>query len=491
MTKTDGAYEKIVQSLKKRKNAATAADVCAATALPLSEVRELLTKAADEYQARLQVTQSGEILYAFPSGFKSRYRGFAAVSGRIIKKSAAFLKKSLVFLFKVWIMAMLIGYFVLFVLLAIASVLVSAAAKSSDKGSGSSGSFHFGLFDLLFRVWFYSELSRPSGGYGNKNRYPNRAGNTGKKNPMYKSIFSFVFGDGDPNKNWEETGNRAVIAYIQENRGVISLNEYMAFTGENSLEAEKSILSFCSKFNGSPEVTDEGTIVYCFSDLLLKTDSKKSNELLPPVKRLKKFSANAKKMNITFMIINAVNLVFGSYFLFNSHTAGLLTTELQYQGASYLYAITHIILEFVTPDPVFFLKFVLGVIPILFSILFWLIPALRSMLEKKENEKIKNSNLKKIGFSRIWSSPLFVKPGNLVPRIDECRPKNLFLACERIIKDIGAVSSPDVTIAENGETLYSFKELANEKQALEKYRLNRDLSGSNLGKTVFDTDERV
>ncbi|MDR0503442.1 MAG: hypothetical protein LBH16_09000 [Treponema sp.] len=485
MPKASEAYEKIVLSLKKRKSAVTTADVCSATALPLSTVRELLPKAADEYQAHLQVTQSGEILYTFPSGFKSRYRGFKAVFGRVFKKSAAVIRKILVFLFKVWTMVMLIGYFIFFLLLAIASVLLSIAARSSDKGgSGSSGSFSFGLFDLLFRVWFFTEITRP-------NNYDYRCVKREKreKRPMHKAVFSFIFGEGDPNKTWEEQKNKALITYIQENRGVISLAEYMAFTGENSLEAEETILSFCSKFSGSPEVTEEGTIVYCFSDLLLKSDSKKSNELLPPIKRLKRFSVNTKKMNVAFILINAVNLIFGTYFLFNSYTAGHLITELQYQAASYLYAFTHVLLGIITPDPVSIIRVVLGVIPVLFSVLFWLIPAVRACTEKKENEETKLSNLKQFGFSRIWASPLAVKINNLIPKIEECRPKNLSDAGDRIIKDIGAISGPEIEKTENEEIIYSFKELSKEKQALEKYRNSRDLSGLQLGTTVFDTEE--
>jgi len=475
-------YQKIVNSLKRRKKGATAADVCAATALPLTTVRDLLPKAADEYSGHLQVTESGEILYDFPDGFSSRYRGAGARLKKFFNFCETAVKAALVFLFKVWIMLMLIGYFALFIALALASVVLSIAAQSRSSNNSRRGTF-FGpnLFGLIWRIWFIQEITQPRyGRYYQANKPKNNR-------PMHKSVFSFVFGEPDPNKGWEEIEDKAVISYVQANRGVISLAEYMAFTGKNSMEAEKGILSFCSRFGGSPEVTDDGTIVYRFDDLLLRADSKNYAELSPPVKRLKIFSFNTKKMNTWFIVINAVNLIFGSYFLYNSLNTGLLVTEIQYQGASYLYAFTHILVNTFTETPPFFIGTVLGVVPLVFSLLFWIIPAIRKLTEKRENEDIKLINFKKLGFGKIWTSPDNFQLKNIVPSSEEFRPKNIADAGDRVIKELGAVSPVEVEQSENGEMVYSFKELEREKLAIEKYRKNIDPAQSKLGNAVFDT----
>jgi len=470
-------YKKVIVSLKRREKGSTAADICAATALPLYTVRELLPKAADEYSGRLQVTQSGEILYLFPDGFKSRYRGFGVWIRKASQKSAAFAKGSFAFLFKVWIMVMLIGYFVLFLALALASVFLSAASKSSDRRGRSS--FGFGLFDLLIRLWFYSEIGRVT-----------QTQNVKSGRPMHKAVFSFVFGEKDPNTDWQERQSRAIIAYIQANRGVISLAEYMAFTGENSVDAERTMLAFCSMYAGSPEATEEGTIVYRFDELLLRADKAGFCELSPPVKRLKTFSANSKSMNGWFIAINAVNLIFGSYFLYQSFSAGRLITEMQYQSASYLYSFTHYFLESVTVDPAGIIRAVLGFTPLLFSLFFWLIPAVRRFLEKKENEAIKLSNFKRFGFGKIWTSPEKIDAqGFSGAPTAECRPRNIKEAVDRVIKDIGAYSVPEIEQTEEGRTMYTFSELENEKRALVKYRASLDPAPALLGKTVFDSGE--
>jgi uncharacterized membrane protein len=471
------AYQKIIEALKRRKSGVTIADISSSTALPLERIRCLMTKAADEFSGRLQVTQSGEILYSFPNGFKSRYRGLSA----IIKKAGTILSRVSTFLFKVWIVVMLIGYFFLFLALALAAVFVSIAARSSDRDRGG-GFGGFNIFGILWRIWFVSEITR-SRGY----EYETVSRNKEAKRPLHKAVFSFIFGEGDPNDEWEEQQNKAVISYIRANNGVISLAEYMVFSGKNSMEAEEEILAFCKKYAGIPHVTEEGTIVYHFEDLLPGADPKKFAGLLPPVKRLKIFSVNKKSMNGWFIVINAVNLVFGSYFLYHSLSAGHLITEIQYQSASYLYGFTHILLELVTQNPAVFMGMVLGFIPLLFSVLFWLIPALRYFREKNENEETKLSNFKRFCFSKIWSQPFNIDMGKFDHKEKEFRPKDMDIARDRVIKDMGSYSSPDIETSENGKMLYSFKGLELEKQALDKYRSSLDSMRTKLGLTIFDT----
>jgi hypothetical protein len=477
------AYKKILLSLKKRRKGATVADISASTALPLSSVRELLPKAADEYRGRLEVTDSGEILYSFPHGFSSRYRGFAAGLRRFANKFAEFAGIAGTFLFKIWIMVMLIGYFVLFMAIALAGVLLTVVAQSRNSGSGRRSSVHFGLspFSLIWRLWFYSELTRPY------NSYRGAAIPAKTKRPMHKAIFSFVFGESDPNRGWAEQEHKAVIAYIQANRGVISLPEYMAFCGKNSMEAEESLLAFCAHFGGSPEATEDGTIVYRFDELMMRSDKQSFAELSPPIQRLKQFSGNSKSMNTWFIIINAVNLVFGSYFLYNSLTTGLLVSDAQYQAASYIYALTQILAYHITANPMFILTVVLGIIPLVFSVLFWLIPALRRFSETRENENIKLGNFKRLGFNKIWSGPLNVEAGGINVNTAECRPKNIAGAWDRVIKEMGVISNPGVEITSDGKTYYSFKELEREKKALDQYRTGIDPERNRLGNTVFDS----
>jgi hypothetical protein len=193
-------------------------------------------------------------------------------------------------------------------------------------------------------------------------------------------------------------------------------------------------------------------------------------------------------MNRWFGVINTVNLVFGAYFLYNALTTGAILTQAQFAAAPHLYRIAYLLFSGISPETLSLVSVGLGVVPLAFSLLFWLIPSLRYLGMKETNETIKLENLRKGGYRRIWDSPLSVKPADIVPKTEECRPKKMTVAQDRIIKEIGSYAVPDVTIGPAGETVYTFQELEREKEALEKYRSEIDPGASALGKTVFDSE---
>src|SRR5512145_1857152 len=153
--------DSLVDVFRKRKGEATSADLVALTGLPKAQVDAEVKAVSDEYGARLRVTDSGEILYSFPRGMRSRYRGPGPALARAWKAfkkgAAAFLS----FLFKVWIVVMLVGYFVL--ALALVAVLASVAGNSRDSGSSGSsrggglgGAYLTGrLLNSIVNIWLY------------------------------------------------------------------------------------------------------------------------------------------------------------------------------------------------------------------------------------------------------------------------------------------------------------------------------------------------
>ncbi|MDR0314016.1 MAG: hypothetical protein LBI14_10515 [Treponema sp.] len=475
------AYAKIITAFKKRKKGSTAADLVAATGLPLNTVKDLVPKAADEYRGRLEVTESGEILYSFPQGFTSRYRGFGPSARKafdsILKGSAAIGK----FLFKIWIMIMLVGYFLLFIAIALASLFLTIAASSSRSSSSRGGSMRFSMsiFNLIMRLWLYSEFTKPMNPSSRSFR------KSKSSRPLHQSIFSFVFGDGDPNANQKEEEKKAFVSYLQENRGVISLPELMALNGLTSLEAEAEIIALCAEFGGMPEATPDATVVYRFDEILLQSEKKQERKDLFPLrfKNLLKFSTNPQKLNWWFSIINGVNLLFGTYFLYNAFSIGRLITN----TSSMIYQIVYKFLSSYT-DPLPIITVALGVIPLAFSLLFWLIPLLRHFFIKGKNEKIKFENFRKFSFSKIWMMPLSIKKADLKPGYKEADPKNLPESQDKALKEMGTYTIPEVALDDHKNEVYSFAELAREKDALTQYRSSINPEASSLGKTIFDSE---
>ncbi|MDR2601397.1 MAG: hypothetical protein LBC53_02950 [Spirochaetaceae bacterium] len=491
--KDEEAYQKVVNVFKKQETGLTTADVVARTALSVDKVKELLPVAADEFSARLRVTESGEILYTFPKHLKSKYKGPGVFLRRAFRAVRKGVKTVSAILFKGWIMVMLVGYFVLFMLIALAAMLLSVAASAANNNSerrDSGGGFYLlsGIFNLIIRIWFYSELTKAvTGDYG----APRQKRPKGK--PLYKAIFSFVFGDGDPNADIETREKKAFIAYVQANNGLISLPEFMTITGLPPVEAEERIVSYCAQFAGYPEASEDGVVMYRFNQLLLNAAKTGTvyNEFSAPIKRLKTFSSNQKKLNFWFSLLNGVNLIFGGYFFYNAMHTGQILTQAQFNEASQLYGITYLIFYQMLGigDPVPLLLYGLGLVPLVFSAFFWGTPAIRSLLVKKENQKIKMDNLRKFGYKAVLDSPLCVTPSAIKPTAPECTPDSPQTAASQIIKEIGAYSQPEVQISENGETVYVFNDLERELKSMDKAR--KSSRGESLGGVVFDSGEEV
>ncbi|MDR2210171.1 MAG: hypothetical protein LBO65_01690 [Spirochaetaceae bacterium] len=467
------AYRTLVSALKRQRGGVTLGDMAAKTALPFHQLRELLRRAAEEYNARLEVNESGEILYSFPRGFISRYRGLGPACGRFIERALPALGSFFAGVFKIWIVLMLLGYFVLFVVITLAFlfVVIAAASASSRKNRRSSGGFTGShavsrLIQGIFRFWFYSALMDPD-----------RQGpaEDGDKRPLYRKVFSFVFGEGNPNKDWEKKEALGFIGYLRKKNGLMALPEFVILTGLDIQRAEQKILSYCVNYDGMPEATGGGTVVYRFDSLLARgeKDTPSAGEnLRVSLKKPWKFSLNTPKTNGIFGFINLVNLGFSSYFLYfmlNPAAPGAFSS---------LFRFVYGLLSTLGPDPLLPIALGLGLVPGLFSLLFWVIPLVRLGRIKKKNAAIGIENQRRRGFSAAWDSPL---------ELSEDLVKDPGMA-RRIIKEIGAYSIPDITVDHRGRTVYAFPKLAEEKRALEKYRTEIEKTRGDPGAVVFDSD---
>ncbi|MDR2480996.1 MAG: hypothetical protein LBD07_01710 [Spirochaetaceae bacterium] len=485
--KDKAAYKSLITCLKKHRKGLTAADITIKTALPLENVRELLPAAADEYSARLRVTESGEILYSFPNGFKSKYRGIRAVLARFFETAAVITKTAAVNLFKLWILVMLVGYFMLFVLIAFASVIFAIAVQSSSKRDkdDSRGGFIIvtHILDLIIRIWFYSELVKSFDSRHDGWRNTIKP----KTRPLYKAVFSFVFGEGDINAGTITRERQAVLAYIRESGGIISLPEFMILTGKSPAEAEESITAFCTAYNGSPEATEDGTVVYRFEELLFNTGKNQSSALYSgPVYKLNIFSSNEKKFNRWFSVLNMVNLLFGAYFTLNTLYINIMANIDSEQA--YVYSLVYKFTEKVigtTAYPV--MLWWLGLVPLTFSILFWLIPFIRNKILKKNNERIKFINFRQFACNTIWKNPVNITAGALNPTDPSSRPLHFKKAQDAVITELSAYYPVKIEANDSGEFRYSFEDLEWEKTSLKKHRAL--VKTRTLGNVIFDSGE--
>lgn len=482
--KKEPVREAIVGAFKKRRGEAAPADIVAFTGLPKAQVDAELPAVADEYGGRLKVTESGEILYSFPDGFKSRYRGFGPwlkKTFRVVGKAA---RAIATFLFKAWIMVMLVGYFVLFIALVVLSLVLSVAASASDKdnrsrGRGSGFALTGRLLDMLLRIWFYNEVFKSPG----QRRYEANARARSKENrrPLHKAIFSFVFGEADPNADHDALEKRAFVALVKVKKGVVLLEDFMALTGLSPDEADRAINRYLYEFEGSPEVSEGGTVYFHFPKLLLRARSDESGASDSPFQRLRPFSANDKKANTWYAVINGVNLLFGSYFLYCSLAYESLAAQ-GVSGGSYLFWFTGSLLAGFMDNPLGLMAVGLGIVPLVFSLLFWLVPALRAGSVQRQNERIRERNMLRILYSGALSSPALVSAPEPAALPDSARPKNTALS-RKALDELAAFEHAEP--AAGGA--YRLTELERKAADAERVRAALRPEDYRLGGVAFDS----
>jgi hypothetical protein len=481
--------DRLVSVLKTRRGESTVADMISATGLPKYQVEQAAKVVLDEYAGRLKVTESGELLYYFPAGMRSTVRGLGPGLRRFWKSFTRGAVRVLSLLFKIWIVAMLVGYFVAFVAIGVLAIVASVAASAAGRGGrddrrGGGGGFGgmflaMQLLDLILRMWFWQSIL----GTSNTRRRP-REGRA-----FYKSVFGFVFGDGDPNKGWEESERKHVISYIQGHKGVITLEELMGMTGREVDDANALMNRLLLEYEGEPGVTDNGTVIYTFPELM--RTSRNAQEVgtiqlqAGPTRRPVAFSANKARTNGWIIFFNAFNLLFGTYFVAISLTQGVAALA---KNGPFLYSFTGNLLLRAGISPVGVLEIGLGIIPVLFSVVFFLVPLFRRIRLSRQNEAIRREALRKEILGQIISSPAHMDARNVRPLGSDLDPKDFPAATRRILDRIAAQLKAEPVVMEGtSELAYTFPELKRELTDLAEYRSSVDVSRYEVGKTVFDS----
>lgn len=490
--------ERLLKTFHSSTKEWAAADLARATGLPLAQINAEMPAIADEYRGRLRVSDKGDILYSFPNGLKSRYRGFGPFMrklGRALKRGAIETGKAL---FKVWILVTLFGYFFLFIALALVAFFGSIAIqqgggsrdRSDRRGGGGFGGLWLttSLFDSMIRLWFYSELFKSS-----EARYRDSFVRR-ERHPLHKAVFSHVFGDGDPNADWDTVLKKAFVAFVQTHKGIITLPEFMAISGLKPQDAEEQITRFLVEFEGSPEVTESGALYFFFPSLLAKANKVSSAAASTfPLKKLKSFSSNDKKMDRTFRWVNIFNLLFGSYYAWNAMNIGtdviVRTTQgLSLRGGlSFLYSYTvYLASQIGVANPAAVVGWLLGVAPLAFSVFFFAIPTIRSWHLKVENEMLKRENMRKMLYSGVLSSPQSFDHHLLALPSEEVKPASP-KSIEEELQHLAAWSSAEI----RADGKWFFKDVDFVQKEVERVRASIKESDFAPDRTIFDSNAPV
>ena len=259
--------ETVLQAIKRLGHKVSAADIAASTGLPLSAARLTLNQIALDTSAVLDVTSAGDISYKFISDLESVYR----INGikKLLYQTGKILFEIGFFLLRISFGILLIASFVtiaLVFLVALIFILCGiGAADAADGNMGMGGHINFGFYDFAdlgnFFSWrTFSGLDSPSADdYYQEIADPNDRG-------FFQNCFSFLFGDGNPNKKLQQTQWQLLAECIRRNHGVVTAEQLAPYMMDNRTDAA-AMLAVMVRFEGTPEATPSGNLIYCFPSL--------------------------------------------------------------------------------------------------------------------------------------------------------------------------------------------------------------------------------
>lgn len=355
----------------------TIGDVASKGGLKLNEAQKALQALAADTNGFLEVSDEGDVLYVFPKDYRSKLatKSFRIKLEPFVEKA----KSAAEYLVRVSFGTALIASIVLVYTTIIA--LLSSRSDEDNRGRrggrsyDSSFTFYLNPADLF---WYWDPY------YYRRRRIQKEDDGMN----FIESVFSFVFGDGDPNQGIEDERWKLIGQYISSNGGVVTAEELAPYldleTADNNLVDESYILPVLLRFEGQPEVDEEGNILYRFPSLQRTASSQRSGRKEYVGKRwtdwvggVEKFFKEKKwQFSKTSNSERAMVIGLGGLNLFGVIILGTM-------------------LKNVAVTPSGFITFVSDIFPLLqiYAGSFFAIPLTRWFLIRNKNSKIEKRNL--------------------------------------------------------------------------------------------------
>jgi hypothetical protein len=270
----------VMQAVEQLDYRVTVGDVSSKAGIDLNTAERGLLALASEAGGHLQVAESGEIAYLFPKNFRGVLR-----SKHWRLRWQEWWQKVwgvLFYLIRISFGILLIASIILIALAII--ILLVAANSSRNEGSGRGGSrsmgggmifvprFWFGPdFFWLFRPGYRRRRSTLSPTLSPRSQTARRQQYEPAEMSFLEAVFSFLFGDGDPNADLEERRWQSIATVIRNNGGAVIAEQiapYLDDLGSGfDRDYENYMLPVLTRFNGRPQVSPDGQLVYHFPEL--------------------------------------------------------------------------------------------------------------------------------------------------------------------------------------------------------------------------------
>lgn len=457
----------IMSSLRRLKGRGTVGDVVADSGLAADHVRAGLKELLESHRGHLAVSDSGELLYEFdPSLIERGTEPFLARAKRAITSAVTSG-------FKAWIVIMLVVYFVVFVVLVIAALVASQRGSDSRSGGWGGGRGRrggFGMPNLWFWYWIWGprwRIGRPY--YGHRWE---RTLDKDDKVPFYKKVFAFVFGPDRPTLTQKQL-DRGTLRLIRARNGVLTTAELVEHTGSTFPDAEEEMGRVLGAYDGEAAVSPDGELVYAFPGVMTTAHERgRVRDPNPAWLRLEypqELTGNTTGANAAVIAMNAFTLTAAAtspWFIFPR--LGLGGTAA-------------------------FIGLVL--VPVVFSVLFFMGPLVRMVGVTIENRRRSGRNVRRVLLGLVYKRsidqgrPIVVDEAHhfVNSRLEDQDVSRG--AVESVLHDLAAELDAEVSTDDEGALQFAFPAIREQFLASETVRNTLRLENRQLGDIVYDTSD--
>ncbi len=290
----DAGRLRVLDAVRAAGGVVTVADVVARTGLRGDVVEATLGRLVTDYESELDVAEDGTLVYRFDPQLRAR-PDVVAQERRLRRRQA--LGRWARRAFKVWTVAMVIVYTVVFVVLILAVALRGGGdlriegnrrrrrSTGSRVGEGFLRGFLYGLF-YNGDYWLSRRRARRRAA---EIEARIRAGDDPysldaeppklPKPSLIDRTWFFLFGT----RGMERTPlglEKELITYVRAKRGLITNADIMAVAGVSYAEADRIGTRLVASYGGELDLTDEGLAVYRFPNLMVSAAPELAQE--PP-----------------------------------------------------------------------------------------------------------------------------------------------------------------------------------------------------------------
>jgi len=467
--------EKVLTRVEKyvKKNASqfTLEDAVSKTGLPVLETKIAIDDLMGKYDCKLRVTENGDLIYDFGTKLQRRH---AKKWTDYFWEFMGILWRGFQVFYKILTSLFLVIYFVVFLV-----ILIGLAVSSEDgDGIGDLIAVMLRVFISIFEwntIMGYHNRYYRTDAYGYRyQHYKEKPRILGRKKKKPKdprdekgivaSIYDYIFGpprvELDPLANSQE-----VASFLRKYKGLITTSEVQALAGWTREEAENFMTECLTYFDGEAKISDNATLYGDFSQLLRSKDDKKGAPIIwfwDEYEPEYELTGNSTTRNWIITLMNAFNIVMSSLVLSGSLLAGI-----GFLGV-----------------------FFLGVFPLVYSTLFFLIPAIRWFRVRTKQKEQHKQNIRKRLMRVVFQTHSHEIPLSKLTEVTNKWRTTEELLDQAVVDDVMKDTILDLGgegyVNEEGEIIYRFEKLGQELDDIDKLRKNKK-DDSDIGDVVFET----